>query len=107
MKLTIRNGNIDFESEKFDIIIPCENLSKNKFSYVDFEFEENPNLKLSTKFFLNSDNDELTDINFYYMENTNLIFFRFVYQWGIIDLKTRILKRNITDYSYPSEQLHL
>lgn len=33
------------------------------------------------------------------MENTNLIFFRYVYQWGIIDLKSRKLKRNITDSS--------
>ncbi len=55
------------------------------------------NLKLSAKFFLNKDTDEITDFNFYHIENTNLLFFRFVYQWGIIDLKTRKLKRNIFD----------
>lgn len=99
MKLTIRNSNTDLESENFDIIIPCENSSKQSVSYVDFEFEEKPNLKLSAKFFLNKNTDELTEFNFYHIRNTNLLFFRFVYQWGIIELKTRKLKRNITDMS--------
>ncbi|WP_445455561.1 hypothetical protein [Flavobacterium sp. HNIBRBA15423] len=99
MKLIIRNSNTVLESEKFDIIIPCENSSKLNISYVDFEFEENSNPKLFTKFFLNENTDEITDFNFYHIEDTNLLFFRFVYQWGIIDLKTRKLKRNITDMS--------
>ena len=97
MKITIKNSDIDLESEKFDIVIPCENPSNLKVSYVDYEFEGGLYPKLSIKIFLNKDTDDLTEFNFYQMKNTNLLFFRFVCQWGIIDLKNRKLIRNITD----------
>ncbi|KOP36150.1 MULTISPECIES: hypothetical protein [unclassified Flavobacterium] len=79
-----------------------------KISYVDFEFEEKPEYNITAKIFLNENNLKLDDFNFVYFKNVNLIFFRFIYQWGIIDLKNRRLKRNIIDYSldFPFFYLH-
>ena len=99
MKLTIRNHNTDLKSEKFDIIIPCEVSLCQKISYVDFEFEEKENQSITGKFLLNGDVDELSEFNFYHFKNTKLIFFRFMYQWGIIDIEKKQLKRNELDKS--------
>ncbi|WP_445722461.1 hypothetical protein [Flavobacterium sp.] len=106
MKLTIRNYDTDLKSEKFDIIIPCKSLSNVKTSYVNFEFEEKQ--RMTAKFLLDKDVKELTEFNFCFFKNTNLIFFRFIYQWGIIDLKNKKMKRNITDMSldFPFFYLH-
>ncbi|WP_202703562.1 hypothetical protein [Flavobacterium sp. UGB4466] len=108
MELTIRNYTIAQKSEKFDIRVPCDSSVELKFSYVDFETEENPKKKLTVKFALNQSNDELSEFNFVYFKNTDLIFFRYTYQWGIIDFKTKQLKRNIIDKSldFPFFYLH-
>jgi hypothetical protein len=99
MKITITDNTNDLEINTIDIIVPCEASSHVNFKYVHFQFEENPNLNLATKFFLNKETNEITDFNFYHIKNTHLLFFRFIYQWGIIDLKTRELKRNVIDKS--------
>ncbi|SEN81328.1 hypothetical protein SAMN05444671_2164 [Flavobacterium sp. CF108] len=108
MKLQIRNFNTNQISERFDIVIPADDSSDLKVSYVDFEFDEEPNYNITAKFFLNENNDELIEFNFVYFKNIDLIFFRFIYQWGIIDLKNRRLKRNVIDYSldFPFFYLH-
>ncbi|WP_343695238.1 hypothetical protein [Flavobacterium sp.] len=99
MKTRIRNFNLDQISEEFDILIPSEGSSDLKVTYVNFEFEEKPNHNITAKFFLNENNDQLVEFNFFYFKNIDLIFFRFIYQWGIIDLKNKRLKRNVIDYS--------
>ena len=73
MKLTIRNHNTDLNSEKFDIIIPCEVSLCQKISYVDFEFEEKENQSITGKFLLNGDAEDLSEFNFYHFKNTKLI----------------------------------
>lgn len=108
MKLTISNSPDHLESEKNDLIVLCRNSSDLKVTYVDFEFEENPNFKLSAKIFLNEYTSDVTEFNFCHFKNTNLLFFRFVYQWGIIDLKAKKIKRNTTDMllDFPFFYLH-
>ncbi|MCP2027580.1 hypothetical protein L1276_002740 [Flavobacterium sp. HSC-32F16] len=108
MKLQIRNFNGHQISERFDIEIPSDDSSDLKVSYVDFEFDEEPKHNITAKFFLNENNDELIESNFFHFKNIDLIFFRFIYQWGIIDLKNRRVKRNVMDYSldFPFFYLH-
>lgn len=99
MKLTIRNHDTDLKSEKFDIMIHCEISLCQKTLYIDFEFEEKENQNITGKFLLNDDVEELTEFNFHHFKNTKLIFFRFMYQWGIIDIEKKQLKRNELDKS--------
>ncbi|MDR6760551.1 hypothetical protein J2Y38_000730 [Flavobacterium sp. 2755] len=108
MKLQIRNFNAHQIYERFDIEIPSDDSSDLKICYVDFEFEEKPEYNITAKFLLNQNNLKLDDFNFVYFKNIDLIFFRFIYQWGIIDLKNRKLKRNVVDYSldFPFFYLH-
>lgn len=108
MKLQIRNFSTTQISEKFDIVISSDNSSGLKVFYIDFDFEEMPEYNITAKFLLNENNLKLDDFNFVYFNDVNLIFFRFIYQWGIIDLKNRKLKRNVIDYSldFPFFYLH-
>jgi hypothetical protein len=108
MRLIIRDFNTYQISERFDIEISSEISNNLKVLFVDFEFEENLNHNITVKFFLKENDQEVTDFNFCYFKNINLIFFRFIHQWGIIDLKNRKLKRNITDRSlnFPFFYLH-
>ncbi|CAC9975755.1 hypothetical protein [Flavobacterium panici] len=69
MKLQIRNFNAHQRSERFDIEIPSDNSSDLKISYVDFEFEEIPEYNIIAKIFLNENNDELIELNFFHFKN--------------------------------------
>ncbi|MHC0448067.1 hypothetical protein ACWA1F_21845 [Flavobacterium sp. 3-218] len=108
MDLRIRNYDSNQISEGFDIVIPSGGSSDLKASYVDFEFPEQPQYNITAKFFLHEDNSEVNNFSFVYFKNIDLIFFRFVYQWGIIDLKNRKLKRNVIAGSldFPFFYLH-
>ncbi|OXB00097.1 hypothetical protein SAMN05444387_2802 [Flavobacterium pectinovorum] len=82
MKTTIKNNYDSSQmSEKIDIIIPSENSSSLRVSYVDFKFDEYPNHDLTVKIFLNEDIDELIEFNFCHFKNIDLVFYRFMYQW--------------------------
>lgn len=109
MKITIKNNYDSSQvSEKIDVIIPSENSSSLRVSYVDFKFDEYPNHDLAVKIFLNEDIDELIEFNFCHFKNIDLVFYRFMYQWGIIDLKNRELKRNVFEraLNFPFFYLH-
>lgn len=98
MKLTILNS--DLKSEKFDVLVQGDTNSSNlRPTLVSIQIPNEPKLNLTVKFLLNETTEELTDFNFCYFENTNLLFFRFLYQWGIIDLERKQLKRNELDAS--------
>jgi len=93
MNLIIDN----LHSENFDIIVPCLRSSESyQSSSVQINFNNDHLSNILIKFIIPNNIEKLDSFNFWHAENTKLVFFRFTnqWQWGIIDLIEKSLKRN-------------
>ena len=90
MEILIENIISETKNEKIDIIVDIEEYNEPKYQLVSFK--SNNTLDLVLQFTLEKE-ENITDFNFYYIEKVNLIFYRFLNQWGIIDWELRKTKK--------------
>ena len=95
MEILIKNNIKKVNSESIDINIDSKELINPKYSIVKFTSKNKLKADLTVKFSLNEEDEEIDDFNFVHFESKNLIFYRFLYQWGIIDWNSRKLKKSI------------
>jgi hypothetical protein len=95
LEISITNNIGKTNSENIDITVDSEELINPKYSIVEFTSKNKLKPELTVKFSLNGEDEDVDDFNFVYFESKNLIFYRFLYQWGIIDWKLKKLKRSI------------
>lgn len=101
MKITIQNLKENVNAHDCDII--CTEKTQNSesivaCSIVSFETAKH---QLKVKFEWKQDMENLEEINFVFVPETNMVFFRSVHQWGAIDMETKILKRHEEALYFP------
>lgn len=77
-----------------DVIVGC--------SFVNLELHDNDNLSTATvKFEWVADKYEMDEDDFCFIPETGILFFRSLYQWGVIDIKNKSLKRHEYAHDLP------
>ncbi len=108
MEILIKNNVGKTVSENIDISVDFEEYINPKYSIVKFASKDSLKPNLTVKFILNEEDEDLDDFDFVHFESENLIFYRFPYQWGIIDWKFKKLKRSVFsgNIDFPFFYLH-
>ena len=102
MKITVENLKENVNIHDCDITcVEKIETSENIIACSIMSFETHKN-QLKVKFEWKVDVEVLDETNFVFVSETNMLFFRSFYQWGVIEVETKILKRHESAFCFPN-----
>ncbi|QEE48718.1 hypothetical protein FUA48_03760 [Flavobacterium alkalisoli] len=101
IKISVEHFDSDIIADNADIL--CHEAIQNPgepvgCSVANIEVE---NHRVTVKFLWFEAPEKIDENDFCFIEETNMLFFRSVYQWGVIDIEKRKLKRHTKAFCYP------
>ncbi|WP_196890185.1 hypothetical protein [Aureivirga sp. CE67] len=94
MKISLNNT---IHKKEVDLVIVNQVENSKK---ITAKFENSKGEKLILEFeLIEEDISDINDFNFFISQNKKIIFYRFIYQWGVINFNKRKLIRKVLDYS--------